>query len=71
MLAFKDSDSSKGHDRVIKMINIPRGVTVITNGEFIGREGKLEFDSLDSERDFGIMESRKAAQKGFKMRNYE
>ena len=71
MLVFKNSDSTKDHDRVVKMISIPRGLTVLVNGEYEQKEGKLEFDGLDTDKDFGIMESKKAAAKGFKLRNYE
>lgn len=53
------------------MINIPRGLTVLVNGEFIPSEGKLEFDGIETEVDFGLSESKSAAYKGFNVRNYE
>ena len=53
------------------MINIPRGMTVLVNGDFLQAEGRLEFSALDTDIDFSLAESKRGAQFGFKVRNYE
>lgn len=75
-MAYRDKGYKPGEDyRIVKVINIPRGVTVNVDGVYKGGEHKMELDAEDSDRDYRIYTIGTAAnrEKGndILMRNYE
>lgn len=53
------------------MINIPRGITVLVHGEYEFENESVDFEVLDTDPGFHVVESELTAPTGFNMRNYE